>query len=484
MTQATLYQVNPAVIGMTGAEAALFNRLLREWGRHVASNARNEAYYNARHILRNVDMGVPEQLKGLRTVCGWPAKAVDSLASRSVLNGFVSDGMAASDLAEVVQANDMRELYRQALTSELISSCSFLTVSRGLPGEPPVLVSAYSALNASAIWDERRKRIRAGIAVVDVTEDAGGRKTPSWVNMYTDEFTYVCRRMRNGRWSVDRAENPLGRPLMEPLRYRPTLDRPFGKSRISRAVRSITDEAVLATTNAAVAAVFYTYPQRYLLGVDRKTAETYAASKLEAYIDRMLMITANKNGDIPQYGQLAQMSMQPHSDYLQTLAKRFAGETSVPLNSLGIVFDNPSSAEAMYASQNDLIIEAEWLNAYNGAALRTVALMALAQLRGTDLGGLSDDDRSIEAHFENPQRPSMAARADFALKVASAVPEYAQTDSFWRDLGYEEAEIRSIRKELRYVNASRFLAQQQTRAGLPTATQQTQQQAGGQQPQQ
>lgn len=110
--------------------------------------------------------------------------------------------------------------------------------------------------------------------------------------------------------------------------------------------------------------------------------------------------------------------------------------------------------------------------------------MALAQLRGTDLGGLSDDDRSIEAHFENPQRPSMAARADFALKVASAVPEYAQTDSFWRDLGYEEAEIRSIRKELRYVNASRFLAQQQTRAGLPTATQQTQQQAGGQQPQQ
>lgn len=449
---------------MTGEEAALFNGLLRVWGSHLPSNARNEAYYNGRRAISRVE-GSPEQLRDLRCVVGWPAKAVDALAARSVLSGFTSDGDAAQALEDVFTANDMRELYRQALTSELISSCSFLTVSRGLPGEPGVLVSAYSALNAAALWDERRKRIRAGIAVVDVDEDQGGRRTPSWVNMYTDHTTYVCRRSRNGRWLVDRAPNPLGRPLMEPLRYRPSLDRPFGKSRIGPAVRSITDEAVLATSNAAVAAVFYTWPQRYMLGVDKKTAEAYAKSRMQTYVDRMIMVTPNKNGDVPQYGQLQQMSMQPHSDYLQTLAKRFAGETGIPVQSLGVVFDNPSSAEAMYAAQNDLIIEAEWLNASNGAALRQVALMALAQLRGTGIEGLSEEDRSVAAHFENPQRPSMAARADFSIKVASAVPEYAQTDQFWRDLGYEEAQIRSIRKELRYQKASQFI-QSQYQAGV------------------
>ena len=452
------------MIGMTGSEAALFNKLLAIWGRHVSSNIRNEAYYNAKHVMPSNGMPMPEQLRGLKEVCGWPAKAVDMLAARSVLNGFSSDGDAADTLSEVVQANDIPELYRQALTEELIGSCSFLTVSKGLPGEPPVLVSAYSALNAAGIWDERKKRIKAGIAVVDVTEDASGAKRPSWVNMYTDDVTYVCRRLRNGRWSVDRAENPLGRPLIEPLRYRPRLDRPFGKSRISPAVRSITDEAVIATTNAAVSSAFYTWPQRYLLGVDKSTAQQMSKSKLQTYVDRFLLITTNKNGDIPQFGQLAQMSMQPHSDYLQTLAKRFSGETSVPLNSLGIVFDNPSSAEAMYAAQNDLIIEAEWLNRYNGASLRTVALMALAQMRGTDLAGLSDEDRTISPVWENPQRPSMAARADFALKVASQVPEYAQTDSFWRDLGYDEASIRQIRLEMRRVRAQQFVAQQRQSA--------------------
>lgn len=463
--KASLYQVNPAVIGLSGDEAALFNRLLREWGSHLKSNVRNEAYYNARHRMDGVDVGMPRQMKGFKAVIGWPAKAVDALAARSVFRGFVSDGDAAEALSGVSGGNDLRELYRQALTSQLIGSCAFLTVSRGLPGEPDVLVSAYSAANATAVWDVRRKRIKAGMAIVDVTEDAVGNQTPSWVNMYTDDYTLVCRRGRNNRWLVDRLPNPLGRPLMEPLRYRPTLDRPFGKSRISRAVRSITDEAVLATTNAAVASVFYTWPQRYMLGVDRSTQEAFAAKKMESYVDRMLLVTANKNGDVPQYGQLAQMSMQPHSEYLQNLAKRFAGETGIPVSSLGIVFDNPSSAEAMYAAQNDLIIEAEWLNATNGAALRSVALMALAQIRGCGLEDLSEDDRSVTAQFENPQRPSMAARADFAIKVASAVPEYAQTDQFWRDLGYEETDVRAIRKELRYQQGAALLrAQYQAKA--------------------
>lgn len=464
-TPASLYQVNPAMIGLDGRECALFNRLLYEWGSHLRSNRRNDAYYNFEKVVKNLDRGLPDQMRGMRAVVGWPAKAVDALAARSVFMGFTSDGGAAADLAEVMRENDVCELYRQAVTSQLISSCAFVTVSKGLPGEPDVLVSPYSAENAAGVWDVRKKRIKAGIAIVDVTEDSMGNQTPSWVNMYTDDTTYVCRRMGNNRWSVDRLENPIGRPLIEPLRHRPSLDRPFGKSRITAAVRSITDEAILATTNAAVASVFYTWPQRYMLGVDKKTAEAFASKKIESYIDRMLMVTPNKNGDVPQYGQLAQMSMQPHSEYLQTLAKRFAGETSVPLASLGVVFDNPSSAEAMYAAQNDLIIEAEWLNATNGAALRNVALMALAQLRGCGLDGLSDDDRTVTARFENPQRPSMAARADFAIKVASAVPEYAQTDQFWRDLGYEEADVRAIRKELRYQQGAALLrAQYQAKA--------------------
>lgn len=41
--RASLYQVNPATIGLDGKECGLFNRLLYEWGSHLNSNLRNEA---------------------------------------------------------------------------------------------------------------------------------------------------------------------------------------------------------------------------------------------------------------------------------------------------------------------------------------------------------------------------------------------------------------------------------------------------------
>lgn len=472
MSNPNLYEISASAINLSGAERDLLNLLIRVWSNHLDSNLRNLAYYNGAQPLYESTGDMPEQLKHFRAVCGWPAKAVDMLAGRSVLRGFISDGESAELINSVVQGNNICDLYRQSLTSELVYSCSFLTVSKGMPGEPEVLVSAYPASAASAIWDERRKRIRAGLAVIDVTTDASGHSKPSWLNMYTDDYTYMMRRANNGRWIVDKVENPLGRPLMEPLRYRPTLDRPFGKSRISAAVRSITREAILCVTNEAIASCFYAWPQRYLLGVDRKTAENLADNKMKTYVDRMILVTPNKNGDVPEYGQLAQMSMQPYDDYLQTLAKRFSGETSIPVSSLGITFDNPSSAESLYALENDLIVESELLNANNGYALRQVALMILCQLHGTDFSGLTEEDLSIKADFENPQRPSMAARADYAIKIASAVPEYAQTDDFWRELGFDESRISSLRRQMRYTQATQLLSQIQLQQPAQTETQQ------------
>lgn len=466
----TLYQVAPEDMNLSGDEVRLFNRLLATWQSHLTGNVRNEAYYRGKVRPVTTDPDMPGELRDLDVVVGWGSKAVDALASRTVFSGF--EGGGAEDINDAVGELDMADLYAQAVTSELTDSCSFVTVSRGLAGEPDVIVSAHSALDAAAIWDERRKRVRAGICVVDIEEDESGTRVPTWVNMYTDSRTYSCRRRPGGAWVAESAENPLGRPLIEPLRYRPSLARPFGRSRITRTVRSLIDRAMCVAARTETSAVFYTYPQRYLLGVDRKTAESMARSKVETYVDRLLLVSTNRNGDTPQLGQLSQMSMQPHTDHLETLAKQFASEASIPLDEVGIVFDNPSSAEAMYSAQQRLIIEAEGVNRSNGIALRNVALMALACIRGTDIAGLSEEDREVRARFENPMRPSMAARADYAIKVVSAVPAYASTEHFWRDLGYDSDEIRSIMRDVRYAQAAEAIAQQaaqQAAAGASSA---------------
>lgn len=465
----TLYQISPESIGIGGSELRLVNALLRIWNSHIDSNIRNEAYYHGKVRPASARGDDPGELRDISIVSGWGGKCVDALAGRSVLSGFMSSGTAAADLESAVGDLSLPELYAQAVTSELTDSCSFLTVSAGRKGEPEVIVSAHSALDAVAIWDERRKRIRAGMCVVDIEERADGVRRPTWLNVYTDEHTTSCR-LSGGRWVVERATNPLGRPLMEPLRYRPTLTRPFGRSRITPAARSLIDRALCVAARTEVTGVFYTWPMRYLLGVDKKTAEGMAKRKIEVYSDRMLLVTQNRNGDTPQLGQLSQATMQPHIDHLGMLAKQLASEACVPLDELGIVFDNPSSADAMYAAQQRLIIEAEGVNRMNKVALRNIALMALASIRGTDLAGLSGEDRSISARMENPMRPSMAARADYAIKVASAVPEYPSTEHFWRDLGYEEEDIRSIMSDIRYAQAAQAIAQQAAqRASQPPA---------------
>ena len=445
------------ILGLWPDEVDTMNRLLRVWGEHAQANYVKQRYYEAHNRLMRMGLDIPKELSHIEVVSGWGAKAVDSLAGRSVLKGFTSGGESLPQVDDLAGECDLFSIYEQAVVSELIGP-AFLTVSHGLPGEPDVIVGAYPAGSAAALWDWRRKRISAGIAIIDVTRDVDGWQKPSWVNMYTDAYTLVCRRSANGRWTVERHGNPIGRPLMEPLRYRPTLSRPFGKSRISRPVRSIIDRALGVAMRTEVSAEFYTWPQRYLLGADRKTAESMSKTKLQTYIDRLVLVSTNKNGDVPQYGQLSQMTMQPHTDHLQSLAKQFAGETSIPLSSLGIVFDNPSSAEAMENGRVDLIIEAEALNRGNAKSLATVMRMALAAKQGKTLDELTDAERAVQPRFENPVRPSMAARADYALKVASSVPEYASTPYFWRELGYDEEDVTGITRQIRQAQAVKAAA--------------------------
>lgn len=458
----TLYQVDPSMMNLTGEEVDVFNKLLAEWQRHIGSNIRNEAYYEGKVKPVTTDKSMPKDLVNLDIVMGWGGKCVDVLANRSVLAGFEGENADAMD--DIVPLNSLVEIYEQAVTSELTDSCAFLTVSKGLAGEPDVIVSAHSALDAAAIWDERKKRIKAGICVVDIDVDSGGQRVPTWVNMYTDSYTYSCRKVGDS-WVAEKVANPFGRPLMEPLRYRPSLTRPFGKSRINRTVRSLINRALCVGARTEITATFYTWPMRYLLGVDKKTAENMAKRKVEMYADSILFVTPNKNGDVPQLGQLSQMSMQPHIDHLEMLGKQFASEACIPLDEVGIVFDNPTSSEAMFAAQQRLIVEAEHVNRMNGIALGNIARMALGAVDAADFA-----TADITPRFADVLRPSKAANADFAIKVNSAVPAYSGTRQFWRDLGYSESTIDSILRDVRYTQIVQAAAQASAQVSQQQAT--------------
>lgn len=137
--------------------------------------------------------------------------------------------------------------------------------------------------------------------------------------------------------------------------------------------------------------------------------------------------------------------MQPHIDYMRSLAARFSGETNVPLSELGVVTDNPASAEAIYAAKEPLVIEAMNLNADNGEALRDIALMCLAVEDGIGYRAACELYGGVQARFRNPAMPSPVTQADSVVKGVAAFPWLADTDVALEEYGFTDEQIARMR---------------------------------------
>ena len=137
----------------------------------------------------------------------------------------------------------------------------------------------------------------------------------------------------------------------------------------------------------------------------------------------------------------------------------FSAATGVPINSLGIVQDNPSSAEAITAAREDICIAVEDLNESNGESLRQIALMAMAVEGSCKIDDLTDDQRSVMAHFKDPSMPSIVSQADAAIKIVTADPSFAQTTVFKEMLGFSAADIARINAEGRVAKAREAITQ-------------------------
>jgi hypothetical protein len=245
---------------------------------------------------------------------------------------------------------------------------------------------------------------------------------------------------------------------MEAFAYRPTQRKPYGQSRITRAVMSITDSAVRCALGGDISFQFAVSPQKVLLGAD---ADAFAGkTKWEAYSGNIMGVSYNgADGVMPQFLQMQQASMQQTVDYMRSLAARFSGETNVPVSQLGVIHDNPSSAEAIYAASEPLIIECQDLNDNSRETLRELAQMALASELDVPLDGLDEEWRDFSPNFVNPAMPSVVSMADAAVKLAGVVPGFAGTDSFWKMLGMPEDTRREIDEQVADANAQAMLTQ-------------------------
>lgn len=437
--------------GLTTNEANAITELVKIFEAHNAKNREKDLYYEGKISLASVNIGIalPDGFSGLKIGCAWGAKAVDVLAARSMFDGFV--GVNGEDIAELdglVKDNRLIAEYMKACRDELKYGCTFATLS----ADPDIgcKIRFHSPQTAAAKWDGEKGRIAYGMAIIDTAPANENLQiwSPSVINVYFDYAIIVLT--RNGaQWSAVRYPHKMGRPLMEPLIWNATSGKPFGRSRIKEPVRRLIDGYVRTVANATIGLEFATAPQKYLLGVTDDQYDALINSKFQQYVGNYLVATNNpETGEKPQFGQLPQGNITPHTEMLRNLATQFSAATGLTVTDTGVVNDaNPTSSDAILAQSQTLVAMAEQLNTGNGDSLRMIALMATAIMNNSTIDDLSDSQKDVIAHFKNPAMPSVAVTADAAIKIASARQGFASTDTFLEMIGFDQADIRRIKAQ-------------------------------------
>ena len=447
-----IFSLDPyAVSGLGPSEQAQLQSLINTYSAHMSGNVLKDRYYEGKISLGEVNLGIalPKGLAGLEIGCAWGAKTVDVLAARSMFDGFVgTNGYNVDEFDRLVDNNNLIYEYMKACRDALKYGCTFVTLS----ADPEIgcKIRFHSPQTAAAKWDGNKGRISCGFAIINTApiDTIGTDWRPVLIHFYTDPDVWVLINESNV-WRAERYPHRMGRPLMEALVWNATSTKPFGRSRIKEPIRRLIQGYVRTIANATIGLEFSTAPQKYILGVTDEQYDAIIDNKFKQYVGNLIASTTNpETGEKPSFGQLPQGNISPHVEMLRILATQFSAATGLTVTDTGVVNDaNPTSSDAILAQSQTLVGMAEQLNSGNANTLKIVALMAMAIADSTTIDGLTDEQRDIMAHFQNPAMPSVAVTADAAIKLASARPDFASTDTFLEMVGFDQADIRRIKAQ-------------------------------------
>lgn len=431
----------------------------------AAKRDRNELrsrYFDGKKRLDQMGISIPPQMAAFEAVVGWPAKTCAVLSRRLKPEGFTLpvDSSLLGDVSAVLDSNQGAAIERQAILAAVKHSVSFVFVTRGdtSMGEPDPLITVRSAQSATAIVDPRSRLTLAALEILSNTR----------VNLYLPGITLTCAR-RPGGWVVlEEWPTAPGYVLCTPYVHGSAdLERPFGHSRITRPVMAFTDMAVRTMLRQEVSAEFYSSPQRYMLGADAsmfRDAEGRPIPAWEAVIGGLLVVpdAADEVEDDKlrrvEVGQFPQMTMQPHTDQLRSIAMMFTGESSIPINYLGIIHDNPSSAEAIYANEADLVSVAEDEQVGMSPARESLARNVLIAMNGGMSDAMERDLRGLKSKWRDASTPTRQAQTqDVVMQISAGVLPANSVVALER-LGYSDRDIQRIQADSRRGAVSQLVA--------------------------
>ena len=369
-------------------------------------------YYEQKAVAPDLGISTPEGLEWLSTICGWCTKAVDNLADRLQFDGFEDDTF---DFKTMFDQNNPDILPDDAILSALITSCSFVLITRGendAEGNQKIRFQVIDGSNATGVVDDYTKLLSEGYAVLDRDENGNVTReaylTPGRTEIYEGGKPTAVETFKSNYCAL------------VPIIYRPDAKRPFGHSRISRACMDYAKGAMRTLKRMEISAEFYSYPQKYITGLD---PDAEKMNKWQATMSAMMSFTKDSEGDSPTVGQFQAASMSPHIEQIKGYASMFAGETGLSLDDLGFVTSNPSSAESIKASHEGLRLTASKAQKCFGVGLKNVGYIG-ACIRD-DYNYQREEVFKTKAIWKptfEPDASMLSSIGDGIIKINQAIP--------------------------------------------------------------
>lgn len=457
---------------LTEQELTVLGRLYKRVLDYQDRNEVRTNFAEAEARLEKLSVSIPPEIKGLQVPLGWPQKACDKLAERLTREGFTvrEESELSQALDDVFSSDRVRLIEAQALDASLRHGPAFVFTSRGntAAGEPEVLTTARSALSATCEVDPRSGVTRAALEVID----------DRTVNLWLPGVVLTCDRSDTAYGWRLRTEWRTGTPRVRctPYVHDPTLEKPFGRSRITPSLMGFTMAATRTMLRQESAEDFHAAPRMAVLGATKRLFEDKNGNPVnmwDALTGAVWGIPDVKDPQDPlaeprrvELKQFQQMTQMPYTDKLRQLTEFVAGETSIPASELGMTHDaNPASAEAVQAHEGALVrVARKQMVPYRVAAV-SLARDVLDVLYD---GEVEDRHlRGLTARFADPRTRSPLEQSQYVAQQVGTNNFQAGTLATLRELPISEETARLHAQENQKVRLSNRVSDRLAGAGNP-----------------
>ncbi len=395
-------------------------------------------YYEGKQPLRYMAPQLEQELgpRITQLVLNWPRLGVDAYESRLDVEGFRVAGevQGSEDLWQIWRANDLDEISQQAHLEALITGRSFVIVG---PGEDPKipLISVEHPSQVAVMRDPGTRRVTAAIKSWADDDDVQN------VTLYQPDVTRYYRKPKNEFELQRRVDHGWGMVPVVPVVNRPRMLCPDGVSELADVV-SIADAANKMATDMMVSAEFHAMPRRAWFGMSEEDFADEHGNPISVWSRIAGREWATEHTqDEAGVVQFAEADLRNFHESIKLLAQLASQVLALPPHYMGFATTNPPSADAIRSAEAQLVKRCERKQTIFGGAWERVMQIA-ARIAGVEDGR---DLRLLETVWRNPATPTVAQKADAAVKLYTAgISTLEQTRE---DVGYTPAQRQNMADE-------------------------------------